>query len=160
MFWACFSYFGKGLLVVMQGNQDSKKYVKLLEDHLLDRASITHVESWNFQQNNCPIHGSNYSKSWVANRNINSLDWPSRAHDMNPIENLWAVLARRVYYNARKISSVDELKEVVLNEWEKLEEHVLHEHIDSMQRRYIAVHASQGAKTKYLCFDCTVKLPK
>lgn len=49
---------------------------------------------------------------------------------MNPIENLWAILARRVYYNARQFASVVDLKEAIFGEWNTLSDEVLHAHID------------------------------
>ncbi|KAG3001110.1 hypothetical protein PC128_g16898 [Phytophthora cactorum] len=36
---------------------------------------------------------------------INLLDWPARSLDLNPIENLWALLARKVYPNGRQYAN-------------------------------------------------------
>lgn len=70
MVWSHFSYFGRVPLVVMNENQNSKKYTKLLEDSLLDWADVTHGELWVFQQDICPIHVSEHSKNWFASKNI------------------------------------------------------------------------------------------
>lgn len=122
---------------MMKGSQDSKTSIKIVEYHLLDWAEITHGESWKFQQHNVSIHVSNFSKQWFGNRNITILYWPSRALDVNNIENLWAVLARCVYYNSRQFRSVDDLIKVIFQEWDMLEDHALQGHIGSIQLRCI-----------------------
>lgn len=148
-FWVYFSYFEKRPLILMHGNQNSKDYKKLLEYHLLDQGTIAYGEQQNFQQDTCSIHVSKLSKNWFATKNVNLMEWPSRALDMNPVENLRMLLARQVYYNARQFGSLGELREAIFEEQEKLGDEVLHAHIDSMQRHCIAAVASQGAETKY-----------
>ena len=39
------------------------------------------------------------------------MEWPARSSDLNPIQNLWGVLVRRVYRDFRKFSDINELKE-------------------------------------------------
>lgn len=92
---------------------------------------------------------SKHSIDWFASKSISLLKWPSCALDMNPIENLWAILARRVYYNPRQFSSLVELKETIFTERNGLSDEVVQAHIDSIQPRYIAVLTAQGAKPKY-----------
>lgn len=60
---------------------------------------------------------------------------------MNPIENLWAALARRVYHNARQFGSLVDLREGTFEEREKVGDEVLHIHFNSMQRRCFALLA-------------------
>ncbi len=45
---------------------------------------------------------------------IDKIDWPVVSIDLNPIENLWAYLTRKVYQEGKQLSSINELKEAVL----------------------------------------------
>ncbi len=37
------------------------------------------------------------------------LEWPARFPDVNPIENLWGVLAQNIYNNGRQFDIIDDL---------------------------------------------------
>ena len=149
MTWACFSYHGKCDIVFLEGRQDSKKYCSTMGNHLLPWAAITHGENWVYQQDNCPIHVSSETKKWMAQQNINVLPWPSRSPDINPIENLWAIVSRVVYRDSRQFRNVRELKDAIINAWNSIDDGTLQNLSDSMQRRCVAVLNSRGAKTRY-----------
>ncbi|CAG9799642.1 unnamed protein product [Chironomus riparius] len=86
------------------------------------------------------IHKSKKTMEWFSNKNIVVLDWPSRSLDMNPIENLWGILARRAYSRGRKFSSIQELD---------LSTQMLETLVNSMQNRLIELIRKYGHKTKY-----------
>ena len=68
-----------------------------------------------FVQDNISIHKSKKTMEWFSNKNIVVLNWSSRSPDINLIENLWGILARRVYSRGRKFSSIQELEVEVRN---------------------------------------------
>lgn len=78
---------------------------------------------------------------------INDDIWPSYSPDLNPIENLFADLSARVF--DRNPCGIDELKELIVEEWEKTDIHLLKKLAYSMSHRCQMVIAADGCRIKY-----------
>ena len=76
------------------------------------------------------------------------MEWPARSPDMNIIENLWEDLAR-VYAKKRQLSNINELKECILVEWEKINQKRIKKLYKLLPRRMIAIIKKSGGSTKY-----------
>ena len=75
------------------------------------------------------------------------VELPPHSPDLNPIENLWADLKRRV--ESRRPRSIQELKEIVTEEWANTSQLICSNLVDSMPDRMRAVVAAEGFKTRY-----------
>src|SRR5262249_46399710 len=104
---------------------------------------------WIFQQDNAPIHRSHSTRSWFEVNGVVVMAWPARSPDLNPIENLWGWLVRRVYANGRQYSTTDGLKQAILEEWDNVPATLLHRLVDSMHTRLASVVYNHGGQTKY-----------
>ena len=49
-----------------------------------------------FMQDITPCHRSKLVADFLKTKNIKMLDWPGSTPDLNPIENLWAILKDKV----------------------------------------------------------------
>ncbi|GBL99086.1 hypothetical protein AVEN_168717-1 [Araneus ventricosus] len=56
------------------------------------------------------VHISYSIKSWRKMNKVKTLQWPSRSHNLNPMENFWGILARDVYKNAQQNRSMSRSK--------------------------------------------------
>ena len=68
---------------------------------------------------------------------------------MNPIENLWGWLARRVYLNNKQYNNIDELKAAIKKEWKLIDLGFLKTLIGSMSTRIFDFTKANGSYTIY-----------
>lgn len=149
MVWAGFSWGGKSSLCFTSERLNSVRYIEILESHLLPVATRIGGRKLIFQQDNAPCHSSKVVNAWLKRHKINSLMWPSYSPDLNPIENLWAVLARKVYANGRQFDDIRSLKEAIVDSWEEIEIEICRNLLKSMKNRIFEVIVNHGGYTKY-----------
>ncbi len=49
-----------------------------------------------FQQDLAPALTAKSTKSWLNDHSVGVLDWPTNSPDLNPIENLWSIVKRKM----------------------------------------------------------------
>ncbi len=54
------------------------------------------VADFIFQQDLAPAHTAKGTKSWFNDHGVTVLDWPANSPDLNPIENLWGIVKRKM----------------------------------------------------------------
>ncbi len=78
---------------------------------------------------------------------LNDSIWPSHSPDLNPIENLWADVASRVF--DRNPCGVNELREFLEEEWTATPPELLRKLAHSMKKRCQDCLDQGGTRTKY-----------
>lgn len=150
-FWCCFSGRGTGGCETFGYNNTGTVMRGILEYHLLNSARNLFVkqppELWWLLWDNSPIHRSEPVRNWLHNHGINRLDFPPYSADLNPTENLFDDLARRV--EQRYPTTLDELEEAIHAEWPLTKLDYIAELSNSMTRRIKAVIKYQGHATGY-----------
>jgi transposase len=145
MIWGAFSNDTIFDLHIMEGTYNSAKNTDMLGKCLLPFMQ----PDWVFMQDNASIHRSLHTKKWIDDSQIKVLEWPANSPDLNPIENLWGLLARAVYANGRQFNSREELKSEVLKQWDLMCEETLTTLVKSMPNRIIEVISLKGSNTGY-----------
>lgn len=150
MIWGCFIKNKLGPLVRLEGKITAIKYIEMLENYLLPFINnLEDKNSYIFQDDNAPIHTATITKNWIRNNNIKKLLWPAQSPDLNPIENLWDELERKVRSHKPLPKNKNDLWQILQEAWENLDENKYKNLVDSMPRRIAAVIANKGKPTKY-----------
>ncbi len=148
MLWAAMSSAGVGPLCFLKSTVNAAIYQEILEHFMLPSADKLYGDAdFIFQQNLAPAHTAKGTKSWFNDHGVTVLDWPANTPDLNPIENLWGIVKRKMRDTRPNIA--DELKATVKETWASIPPQQCHKLITSMPRRIEAVIKAKWAPTKY-----------
>ena len=148
MVWGAMSAAGVGPLCFIKGRVNAASYQEILEHFMLPSAEKLYGdEDFIFQHDLAPAHSAKTTGKWFTDHGITVLSWPANSPDLNPIENLWDIVKRKLR-DARP-NTLDELKAAIEASWASIRPQQCHRLIASMPRRIEAVISAKGFPTKY-----------
>ena len=123
---------------IWEGEFDATCYTRILHRNLIPSARAFYPSGhWWLLQDNAPQHTSAATRDWLHNNGVDCLDFPPLSPDLNPIENLWADLKRRV--EAHRPRTIAELEACIRLEWQATPLILLRSLAHSMPARLAAV---------------------
>ncbi|KAK3548463.1 hypothetical protein QTP70_013153 [Hemibagrus guttatus] len=146
MIWGAMSSAGVGPLCCLKTKVTAPVYQEILEHFLLLTSFLKMLISF-FQQDLAPAHTAKSTKSWLNDHGVGVLDWPANSQDLNPKEDLWGIVKRKI--RNKRPKNADELKATVKETWASIPPQQCHKLITSMPRQIEAVIKAKGAPTKY-----------
>ncbi|KAG1153208.1 hypothetical protein G6F37_010565 [Rhizopus arrhizus] len=156
MLWSAITYAGVGWMCKINGNMDKTLYKEILEDELertieygtnklgLERHQVI------FQHDNDPKHTSKLVKEYLEQQSYNILQWPAQSSDLNPIENIWSSLNRRLNDYETAPKGMNELYERVTKVWyDLMKPDECQKVIETMPKRIKQCMKNKGRWTDY-----------
>ena len=148
--WGGICIGGRSELVIIRQNFYSQRYISdILEPHVLPFAGATDPEHFVLVDDNARPHRGHIVDTFLDNNNISRMGWPAKSADMNPIENVWGLLKRRISRILQPDDNLRRLEEVLIHAWDSLSQAYIDKCILSMRKRVIACIDAQGSYTKY-----------
>lgn len=150
MVWGGIQFNGRTeLVLVRNGSLTAIRY--------RDEIIVPHVQPFAenfgngfiFMQDNAKPHTANIVTAVFREANIQCLEWPARSPDLNPIEHLWDQLGKKIKHALRPPVTLDELSNMLVQEWEQIPQEKIQNLISSMPRRLAACIAARGGHTHY-----------
>lgn len=159
MFWAAFGERMRTGLVPLDGDPGSRRggvtgdiinilYQSFLPD-LLQPGDI-------FMHDNAPVHTTGAVQATLDELGVEVMIWPPHSPDLNPIENLWALMKQKIYqlypeleHAPNKTASKELLIKAAKEAWNSLEDRILVRLSETMPNRVRAVIEADGWYTKY-----------
>ncbi len=98
--------------VFLKTNVTAPVNQEMLEHFVLPSADQLFKDAdYIFQQDLAPAHTAKSTKSWLNDHGVGVLDWPANSPDLNPIENIWGIVNRKM--RNKRPKNADELKATV-----------------------------------------------
>ncbi|EEA20030.1 hypothetical protein EYB25_007561 [Talaromyces marneffei] len=154
MFWAAFRYNMRTSLVPLTSDGSSRgggitatvirqTYMNQLPE-LLENGDI-------FMQDNAPVHTAHIIRDLLREMQVEVMIWPPYSPDLNPIENLWAIMKTIIRQDHPELENAPDndttlyaLIQAGIEAWESIQERVLRNLSDSMPHRVQAVLNADG----------------
>lgn len=152
MFWGCFSKHGTGPLVSIKGSVDQNEYLSILKDELIpefNRAKAAIPGIWRLMQDNAPCHTAKAVKSFLERRRVELIEWPPYSPDLNPIENLWQWMKKKLETEFPICNSAEEIEARIFEIWRTITPELCAKYCENYGKRLLAVIEANGGYTKY-----------
>ena len=102
---------------------------------------------WELQQDQASCHTAKSTTDWLEQHGVAVVEgWPTKGDDINPIENLWAILDERL--EDKKFTTEKGMKKKIRQLWDELDSSLLHNLIDSIQDRLRRIRKAKGGSIK------------
>lgn len=146
--WGCICAEGLGHAELYVGSLDGTRYRSILRGSLVSSFRQFFPQGpWYFQQDNARFHTIGENNEFLHNKGVTFLEWPPWSPDLNPIENLWNDLKRRVYN--RFPQTMEQLEQFIREEWQATDLNFISRICRSMPDRLQLVIDNEGHKIHY-----------
>lgn len=162
MFWAAFSGSGRRTgLIPLFGDSNSprggvNRWVILELYQRVLPTLMNGTEGAIFQQDNAPVHTAHVIRDWLADQDFAVMAWPPYSPDLNPIENLWALLKAKIYELHPEIKGMPDNEETLQiltaaaqEAWSEIDTDMLEKLAVTMPNRVKQVIDNDGWYTSY-----------
>ena len=159
MLWAAFGHDRRTGLVPLDGDPNSAKggvtsfVIRDLYTYFLPEIM---VEGGEFMHDGASVHTARIIRTLLAEMQIRVMKWPAFSPDLNPIENLWALMKAEIYRLHPELEhapdtddTLEQLIRAAKQAWHNIDNGILYRLATDMPNRVQAVIDAEGWYTKY-----------
>ncbi|KAE8982184.1 hypothetical protein PR003_g10710 [Phytophthora rubi] len=148
MVWSSITANGVGTLHFCEKSVTGDYYRRLLRHEIPFTKQFLGLSGETlFVHANAPAHTTKLTAGCLRELKLMSLGHPPQSPDLNPIENVWFVMKKKLHKNPA--TSIDDLKVKLSDIWANIDDDAVRKCVLSMPKRLKAVLASNGGQTKY-----------
>ncbi|KAA6400916.1 MAG: putative Transposable element Tc3 transposase [Streblomastix strix] len=107
-------------LTRVRGKMNSCDRVEVVSNEVIPSAHIAHGDAFLYQKDNASIHNQKDMISYLEENGVKFLCWPALSHDLNSVENCWALRVRCIYAEGRSYDDDESLWLAIKAETAKL----------------------------------------
>ena len=146
MIWGGISDRTKTNTVHIQGNLNSPRYIaEVLQPHVVPHANQI-GNGFIFQDDNARPHRARIVDQFLQAHGIQRMVWPACSPDL---EALWDQLGRAATARMQANTTLDQLRNILTEEWNAIDQARITRLINSMRRRCVACIDARGGYTRY-----------
>ena len=141
------SVTGRSEIFVFEENMNSQLFLKILRQTIIPFGKDLHGSKWELIMDNDPKHTSKKVKEFLHENQVTCPKIPARSPDMNPLENVWAMLddeLKKLCHNTK-----DSLRRAIISAWTKIDQEKIKNAIESMPQRLLLIKNAKGLHTHY-----------
>ena len=142
--FAGIGFYGKTDLFCFNGSFTVEIFKQIIESLYRDSNLFKEKKKLQIVWDNSMIHHAKITQEILRKKHLKSLFLPAYSPDLNPIENVWAVMKQDIYKN--KFKSVEELIEKLEEVWDSIDPKKF---IKNFSQRIETVQEQNGGITRY-----------
>ena len=105
---------------MIQGNLNGVQHRDEILQQQVEPFMQNHPEVEMFQHDNTRPHTARDCTAFLADAGIVVMDWPAKSPDINPVENVWALLGDKVKKRDNHPRNLEELTVALQEEWQAI----------------------------------------
>ncbi|CUG86683.1 unnamed protein product [Bodo saltans] len=115
MVWGVIGVGYATLVIMNSGTVNATQYVETLKEYLVPKIDTArHI----FMQDGASAHTAKFTQEFLKEQNIRTVEWPAKSCDLNPIENLWSIMKRKIDVDI--MCDVNELERAIRKSWSEI----------------------------------------
>jgi transposase len=130
---------GFRLLVILPDDRvNAESYRRTLADHLIPIIPDGKV----FMQDGAPAHSAKLTREFLQESGVQTVPWPAKSPDLNPIENLWGIMKSRIRVETK--ADVEDLEIAIIDAWNEVSDEEIDALVKSFPHRVRRMVESKG----------------
>lgn len=94
-------------------------------------------------------HAARVVQDYLLEVGIETMAWPARSLDLNPIEHVWDTLWRQLHAHPNQLNNLEDIERLLIEIWDGLDQNTIRNLILSMTRRCQETIRSRGGNIRY-----------